>query len=114
MPHDSPLTHISVGRLFLGLLTFTFVIYLIPGLWGAPLKLISGFPPPQHYSESPYGVGFTKLGGGISAHEELPDGAEYGPHDIIAFTDYDTGMAYAKKSRKTSVFRFYRESMCKL
>jgi len=100
LPHDSPLTHISVGRLFLGLLTFTFVIYLIPGLWGAPLKLISGFPPPQNYSESPYGVGFTKLGVGTSNHEELPEGAEYGPHDIIAFTDYDTGMAYAKKVGK--------------
>lgn len=100
LPHDSPLKHISVGRLFLGLLTFTFVIYLIPGLWGAPLKLISGFPPPQNYSESPYGVGFTKLGGGISSNKELPEGAEYGPHDIVAFTDYDTGMAYAKKVGK--------------
>ena len=100
LPHDSPLKYISVGRLFLGLVTFTFVIYLIPGLWGAPLKLISGFPPPQNYSESPYGVGFTKLGGGISSNEELPEGAEYGPHDIIAFTDYDTGMAYAKKVGK--------------
>jgi len=100
LPHDSPLKHISVGRLFLGLLTFTFVIYLIPGLWGAPLKLISGFPPPQNYSESPYGVGFTKLGGGVSSNVELPEGAEYGPHDIIAFTDYDTGMAYAKKVGK--------------
>ncbi|PHS06584.1 MAG: thiol:disulfide interchange protein [Kordia sp.] len=100
LPHDSPLTHISVGRLLLGLLTLTFTIYLIPGLWGAPLKLISGFPPPQNYSESPYGVGFTKLGGGVSSHEELPEGAEYGPHDIIAFTDYDTGMAYAKKIGK--------------
>jgi len=100
LPHDSPLKHISVGRLFLGLVTFTFVIYLIPGLWGAPLKLISGFPPPQNYSESPYGVGFTKLGGGISSNKELPEGAEYGPHDIIAFTDYDTGMAYAKKVGK--------------
>ena len=100
LPHDSPLTHISVGRLLLGLLTLTFTIYLIPGLWGAPLKLISGFPPPQNYSESPYGVGFTKLGGGVSSLEELPEGAEYGPHDIIAFTDYDTGMAYAKKIGK--------------
>ena len=100
LPHDSPLKHISVGRLFLGLLTFTFVIYLIPGLWGAPLKLISGFPPPQNYSESPYGVGFTKLGGGIYSNKELPEGAEYGPQDIVAFTDYDTGMAYAKKVGK--------------
>ena len=60
-PHDSPLTHISVGRLSLGLVVLSFTIYMIPGLWGAPLNLISAFPPAQHYSESPYGVGFTKL-----------------------------------------------------
>jgi thiol:disulfide interchange protein DsbD len=36
-PHDSPLTHISVGRLIMGL-ALTFTIYMIPGLWGAPLK----------------------------------------------------------------------------
>src|ERR1035438_1431043 len=43
--HDSPTKHVSVGRLLFGILTFTFTLYLIPGLWGAPLKLISGFPP---------------------------------------------------------------------
>jgi thiol:disulfide interchange protein DsbD len=46
LPHDSPLSHISVGRLSLGLLVLSFTVYMIPGLWGAPLKLISGFPPP--------------------------------------------------------------------
>jgi thiol:disulfide interchange protein DsbD len=101
LPHDSQITKISVGRLFLGLLTFTFVIYLIPGLWGAPLKLISGFPPPLKYSESPYGVGFTKLGSSSGfVKESLPKGAEYGPHDIVAFKDYEEGMAYAKKVEK--------------
>jgi thiol:disulfide interchange protein DsbD len=101
LPHDSPITKISVGRLFLGLLTFTFVIYLIPGLWGAPLKLISGFPPPLKYSESPYGVGFTKLASSSGfVKESLPKGAEYGPHDIVAFKDYEEGMAYAKKVEK--------------
>jgi thiol:disulfide interchange protein DsbD len=44
LPHDSPLTHISVGRLLFGLLVLSFTIYLIPGLWGAPLKLINAFP----------------------------------------------------------------------
>ena len=106
LPHDSPLKHISVGRLVLGLLTLTFTIYLIPGLWGAPLKLISGFPPPMHYSESPYGVGFTKLGSGGIAHAELPEGAHLGPHDIVAFHDYDTGLAYAKKIGKPVLIDF--------
>ncbi len=64
LPHDSPLSNISVGRLSLGLLVSAFTIYMIPGLWGAPLKLISGFPPAMNYSESPYGVGYTKLRSG--------------------------------------------------
>ena len=96
LPHDSDLPHLSVGRLSLALIVLSFTIYLIPGLWGAPLKIISGFPPPMTYSESPHGVGFTKLGGGTKL-AELPKGAEYGPHDIPVFLDYDTGMAYAKK-----------------
>jgi len=96
LPHDSDLPFISVGRLSLGLVILAFTVYMIPGLWGAPLKLISGFPPPMHYSEAPYGVGYTKLGGGTSSNE-IPEGAHLGPHDIIAFHDYETGMAYAKK-----------------
>src|SRR5690606_40609150 len=96
LPHDSPLSHISVGRLSLGLLVLAFTIYLIPGLWGAPLKLISGFPPAMNYSESPYGVGYTKLGSGgnSSTNEGFPEGAYLGPHDIISFHDYEVGLAY--------------------
>ena len=108
LPHDSPVSHISVGRLSLGLLVLAFTIYLIPGLWGAPLKLISGFPPAMNYSESPYGVGYTKLGsgGGSSAKEEFPEGAYLGPHDIISFHDYETGLAYAKKIGKPVLIDF--------
>jgi thiol:disulfide interchange protein DsbD len=80
---------------------------MIPGLWGAPLNLISAFPPPQHYSESPYGVGFTKLGGGVSSHIEVPEGAHLmAPHDIIAFNDYYKGLAYAKKVDKPVMIDF--------
>ncbi|WP_442847429.1 cytochrome c biogenesis protein CcdA [Leeuwenhoekiella sp. H156] len=104
LPHDSPLPHISVGRLSLGILALTFTIYLIPGLWGAPLQWISGFPPPQQYSESPYGVGNSR---GSSASEIiLPPGAELGPHDIPAFKDYETGMAYAKIQNKPVLLDF--------
>jgi thiol:disulfide interchange protein DsbD len=110
LPHDSPLQHISVGRLSLGLVVLTFTIYMIPGLWGAPLNLISAFPPPQEYSESPYGVGFTKLGGGSAptdAHGDLPEGAHLlAPHDILAFNDYDQGLAYAKKVGKPVMLDF--------
>ena len=109
LPHDSPLTHISVGRLSLGLVVLSFTIYMIPGLWGAPLNLISAFPPPQHYSESPYGVGFTQLGSGSATanHDEVPDGAHLmPPHDILAFNDYDKGLAYAKKVGKPVMIDF--------
>lgn len=108
LPHDSPLTHISVGRLSLGLIVLSFTIYMIPGLWGAPLNLISAFPPPQHYSESPYGVGFSKLGsGGSTSSSNLPDGAYLiPPHDIVAFKDYDKGLAYAKQIGKPVMLDF--------
>ena len=111
LPHDSPLTHISVGRLSLGLLSLSFAIYMLPGLWGAPLNLISAFPPPQHYSESPYGVGYTRLGGGGGAtaddHGEIPDGAHLmPPHNIMAFNDYEKGLAYAKKVNKPDMIDF--------
>lgn len=109
LPHDSPLTHISVGRLSLGLLVLSFTIYMIPGLWGAPLNLISAFPPPQHYSESPYGVGYTQMGSGsaASAHEAIPEGAHLmPPHDILAFNDYDKGLAYAKQVNKPVMIDF--------
>ena len=112
LPHDSPLTHISVGRLSLGIIVLSFTIYMIPGLWGAPLNLISAFPPPQHYSESPYGVGFTKSGNGNiittnSNHDNLPEGAHLmPPYDIVAFDDYDKGLAYAKKVGKPVMIDF--------
>jgi len=96
LPHDSPLEYISVGRLLLGIIVLTFTIYLIPGLWGAPLKIISGFPPPLQYSESPDGLGSS---GGLNTNvnSNLPEGADYGPHDLVSFHDYEQGMAYAEK-----------------
>lgn len=106
LPHDSPAGHISVTRLSLGLIVLSFTIYLIPGLWGAPLKLISGFPPPMQYSESPQGVGYTKLGSGGGEKAALPDGAKYGPHELVAFLDYEKGMAYAKEVGKPVLLDF--------
>ncbi len=110
LPHDSQLTHISIGRLSLGLVSLMFTIYMMPGLWGAPLNLISAFPPAQHYSESPYGVGFTKLGSGLStseSHSKIADGAHImAPHNILAFNDYYKGLAYAKKVNKPVMLDF--------
>lgn len=103
LPHDSPLPHISVGRLSLGLLVLTFTIYMIPGLWGAPLKLINAFPPPQEYSESPLGFGGS---GSNASATVLPDGAKLGPHQIVVFDDYEKGLAYAKTVNKPIMLDF--------
>ena len=103
LPHDSPMAHISVGRLSLGLLVLSFTIYMIPGLWGAPLKLINAFPPPMEYSESPLGFGGS---GNHSPTAILPDGAKLGPHQIVVFDDYDKGLAYAKTVNKPIMLDF--------
>lgn len=101
LPHDSVTEKISVGRLSLGMLVLMFAFYLLPGLWGAPLKIISGFPPPKHYSESPHGIGNQETG-----LSNLPEGAVYGPHNIVTFLDYDKGMAYAKNINKPVMLDF--------
>ncbi|MGO4770737.1 cytochrome c biogenesis protein CcdA [Flavobacterium sp. W22_SRS_FK3] len=104
LPHDSPINHISVGRLTFGLLVLSFTIYLIPGLWGAPVKLISGFPPPMQYSESPDGFGASKSSG--ETKSVLPEGAVFGPQNIITFHDYKKGMEFAKKAGKPVLLDF--------
>ncbi len=105
LPHDSPLPSISVSRLFVALLSLSFTIYLIPGLWGAPLKLINAFPPPIEYSESPLGVGKTAAVSGASS-AVLPEGAELGPHQLVVFKDYEKGLAYAEAVHKPILLDF--------
>ena len=103
LPHDSLLASISVGRLLLGLITLAFTVYLIPGLWGAPLKLISAFPPPQNYSESPQGFGGNSS---TASSAPLPEGAVFGPLNIVSFEDYNEGIAYAKSVNKPVLVDF--------
>ena len=95
--HDSDLKYISVSRLSVAVLTGTLTIYMIPGLWGAPLKIINAFPPPMQYSESPYGVGNSQ--GGVSVGNDLHKDSEQhiGPQGIIVFHDYNEGMTHAKE-----------------
>lgn len=101
LPHDSPVERLSVGRTLFGTTVVIFVIYLIPGLWGAPLKIISGFPPPMSYSESPLGFG----GGGMSASEGGSD-MHLAEHGLMVFHDYDKGVAYAKEVGKPVLLDF--------
>ena len=99
LPHDSKIEKLSVGRTLFATLTFTFTLYLIPGLWGAPLKLIAGFPPPMFYSESPNGVGKSATmisAGGSTTHTSNASHSSC-PHNLNCFHDYDEGMAYAKE-----------------
>jgi thiol:disulfide interchange protein DsbD len=98
LPHDSPLEKLSVGRTIFGTLTLTFVIYMIPGMWGAPLQLISAFPPPLNYSESPLGFGSTSSV--TSANTLHIEGTHLGPQNIQVFHDYDLALEHAKKVNK--------------
>ena len=101
-PHDSPMEKLSVGRGILAVFVFSFVLYLLPGIWGAPLKLISGFPPPMTYSESPYGL--------HGEEPEIPDGwpettVPHG-HDINTIRDYEDALEYAKEVDKPVLLDF--------
>lgn len=95
LPHDSDLKYISVPRVLMAVVTGMFTIYMIPGMWGAPLKLISAFPPPMQYSESPMGVGFK--GGTTSSNAPENEDQHIGPQGIYVFHDYDKGLAFAKE-----------------
>ena len=112
LPHDDATDRISVGRLLLGLVSLSFTVYLIPGLWGAPLSIISGFPPPQYYSESPYGVGHKgNTATTVTSSEELPQGAHlFQPYDIVTFNDYQQGLEYAKQVGKPMLLDFTGKS----
>lgn len=103
LPHDSPLNHISVGRLSFGIVVLSFTIYMIPGLWGAPLQLINAFPPPIEYSESPFGLGDSTT---KKTTRVLPEGAKLGPHQLVVFDDYEMGLAYAKTVNKPIMLDF--------
>jgi hypothetical protein len=103
LPHDSPLSYISVGRMLLAVITLAFTIYLIPGLWGAPLKLISAFPPPMTYSESPQGFGAKSQ---AIVSDNLPKGAVFTVHNLISFEDYKEGLDYAREVNKPVLIDF--------
>lgn len=106
LPHDyEKADKIGVGRLVMAILVTTFTFYLIPGLWGAPLKILSGLTPPMTYSEIPNGLGGNTVATS-SNDSELPEHSHKGPHGIVTFDDYDNGLAYAKKVNKPVLLDF--------
>ncbi|WP_288428796.1 thioredoxin family protein [uncultured Spirosoma sp.] len=107
--HDSELTSISVPRLFLSIISLAFALYLIPGLWGAPLQSVSAFLPPQQTQD--FDLYTRSLGGFPVAESESAAPKKYGdifeaPLGLNAFFDYDEGMAYAKKVNKPVMIDF--------
>ena len=84
-PHDEPEHRTNVPQFFLGLLSFAFIIYMIPGLWGAPLKAISAFTPPMYTQD--YKIVQTTV-------VEAP------------FKDYEQGMAFAREQQKPVIIDF--------
>lgn len=93
--HDSELKNgVNTLRVVLGIFSLAFTFYLIPGLFGAPLKLIGAFPPPENYSEIPFGI---KGKAPETDDAELPKGAEFGPHGLVTFHHYEEALEYAQE-----------------
>jgi thiol:disulfide interchange protein DsbD len=86
----------------MAIVSFSFVVYLVPGMWGAPLKLISGFPPPLHYNEG------WKLGNKSDLNSETIPGTnpDHCPHGLNCFHDYQLALEYAKKVNKPLMIDF--------
>ncbi len=101
--HDSEVKHVSVTRLFLSIITLSFALYLVPGLWGAPLKAVSGFLP--HQGTQDFDLYSSKFAAASGESTHSSGVKKYGdklhaPLGIDAFFDYDEGLAYAKKVGK--------------
>lgn len=103
---DSPTQTIGVPRLFFALLAFTFVAYIVPGLWGAPLKLLSGLTPPMTYSESPRGFHEGASTGSTESNAFEDPNMVAGPHGIPTFKDFDQAVLYAEKTNKPLLLDF--------
>lgn len=107
LPHDSKLDHIGVPRLLLALLTFAFVVHMIPGLWGAPLQILSGYLPPITTQQ-------FKIEGVISfdvPSTNSPQEIKYGdllkiPHGIPGYFDYEQALEAAKREGKPLLIDF--------
>jgi thiol:disulfide interchange protein len=100
LPHDSPAENVSVPRLLLATLVFSFVIYLVPGLWGAPLKALAGYLPPQYTHDFDL-IAMTRS---TRANEicEVPKYADFLhlPHGLQGYYDYEQALACAREQNK--------------
>lgn len=117
---DSELKHISVIRLFLAITSFSFTIYMIPGLWGAPLSAISGYLPPvssQEYNIEKIIVENGGIGGNTTDMGNFPLNRKYAdkldehvPVGFKAFFDLEEAKAYARQVNKPLFLDFTGKS----
>lgn len=107
--HDSPLAYISVPRILLAILSFAFALYMVPGLWGAPVNILSGLAPPMNTQD------FILSNGGSNQVSQAPSGFPktvlyddilHAPTGFNVFFDLDEGIAYAKLVDKPILIDF--------
>ena len=100
--HDSDVQHVGVFRLFLVIVTFSFVVYLIPGLFGAPLKAIASLTPPM--SAQQFKLGTSQSFDTSNTHAARKavrwDDKFSLPHGLQGYFDYEEGLASAKRTGK--------------
>jgi thiol:disulfide interchange protein DsbD len=116
--HDSHLPFVGVGRLFLSMVTFSFVMYLFTGLLGAQLSTVSALIPPE--SEDSYLSSRTSAAATFNVAEELCGPAKYAdklhlPNGLPGYFDFEQGLACAKEQNKPLfvVFKGHACSNCK-
>ncbi len=108
MPHDSPVEKTSVSRLILAIASFTFAIYLFPGMFGAPLKALSGYLPPLSSHDFDVPGLIRQYSGSVKSNTKemtLCDEPKYAeklhlPHGLNGYFDYKQALACAKKLNK--------------
>ncbi|MBP5560104.1 MAG: thioredoxin family protein [Bacteroidales bacterium] len=95
--HDTPVEHIGVGRLVLVIIDFAFVVWMIPGMWGAPLKALSGYLPPIETQDFVIG----KYAPAAPAAETPADGSVLQlPHGLTGYGNLEEGIAAAAAQGK--------------
>lgn len=114
LSNDTPVTSISPLRLFLAIIILSFTTYMIPGLWGAPLKSISAFLPPQDTQDfdlytptlNQSVVKNSPAGGSLKWEDIKYASLFHAPLHLHAFFDYDEGLAYAQTVHKPVLIDF--------
>lgn len=111
LSHDSEIAFLSLPRLFFSMLVLGFTLYMVPGLWGAPLKAISAWLPPQPTQDfdlhnMQYQTGQSgATSNGFEGNKKYAS-LFHAPHGLDAFYDYEEGLAYARKVNKPVLIDF--------